>query len=169
MRIIAIVSGKALYSFRNEEDRLLYETSLQHSNWKELPRGCIVGLALIDDAGPYDPSCHTDPFAFGPYVYHIKDVVPLETPISYKGNLGLLKITDDIQTLVMSQVSVAEKIQTWLKEEKEVWGHEQLHGISIRQPPAEAIIKGMKTYENRSRSMFSIKNKISSKKTQTHI
>jgi len=167
MRIIAILAGKALYTFRNEDDRLLYETSLHHSNWKALPRGSIVGIALVDDACAYDASIHTDPFAFGPYVYHIKDVVPLDIPISYKGNLGLNKLTEEVHAQVMSQQSVQDKIATWIKEEQEVWGQDQLHGISIRQPPAEAIVRGIKKYENRSRSMFSIvQKKVTVKRTK---
>lgn len=159
MRIIAILAGQALYTFRNEEDQQLYQTAFGHSDWKSLPRGCIVGLALIDEAGPYDATLHNDPFAFGPYLYHINDVVALEQTIPYKGNLGLLSLTEDVCTQIKSQESVRAKVEEWRQLYPEVWGHEQLCGISIRQPPAEAIMKGVKKYENRTRSILSIVQK----------
>jgi hypothetical protein len=159
MRIIAILAGQSLYKFRNEADQELYQVALGHSDWKSLPRGCIVGLALIDEAGPYDATIHDNPFAFGPYLYHINDVVALEQTIPYKGNLGLLTLTEDVCTQIKSQESVHTKVAEWCQLYPEVWGHEQLCGISIRQPPAEAIMKGVKRYENRTRSMFPIVKK----------
>lgn len=156
-RIVALLAGKSKYAYRDERDRELYESIMNAEQLKTLPRGVIVGLMLIDQAGTQDDLKINTPWAFGPYLYHIKSVIRLPSPISYKGNLGLIHIDNNIQDIILKQPGVMEQIQEWKDVSPGlVWGDESLRALTIKQPPAEAIMSGHKTVENRTRSIFRI-------------
>ena len=156
-RIIALLAGKGTFTFRSKEDRFLYVDLLETTTFDHLPRGKIVGLALMTEARLYDPILDgQNPWASGPYIYQISSTVRLTNPVPCKGNLGLIHLALDIQESIRSQPVVSEWIDELKNKYEFIWGDEDFRALTIKQPPVEAILCGEKTVENRNRSLFSL-------------
>ena len=153
MRIIILHAASTPYKFVDETDKQRYDTILQSKPLKMLPKSQIVGLALVDK---YHPLIHgeTEWYFKDNFGYWIEDVIRLEEPIPYKGKLSLFTISQDVQEQIKIQPGVQDRLEKWrlLCGKSE----ESLRALSIRQPPVEAILQGVKRVENRSRSVFKV-------------
>lgn len=152
MRIIVLHAASTLYKYVDEEDKKRYESIVHDTPVKTLPKSHIVGLALVDS---YHPLVHgeTEWYFKGDVGYWMEDVIRLEQPIPYKGKLSLFKISQDIQDQIKSQPGIEERLRKWSLLANGN-GVTDLRGLSIRQPPVEAILQGTKKVENRSRCVF---------------
>jgi hypothetical protein len=152
MRIIVLHASSSPYIFQSKEDRCLYETLLKSTDFKSLSKRAIVGLALVD---LYDPSRHGESewYIPGSHGYWIQEVIRLPEPIPHKGKLGLFFLPEDVQQTIRRCEKVRDTLDAWEKQCE--WGT-GLRAVSIRQPPIEAILRGKKNVENRSRSIFKV-------------
>lgn len=61
------------------------------SEWKEFPRGCIVGkVFIIDCVKNYDSK-----WFFGPFGFVLMNPIALEYPKEWKGQLGFFEVNYD--------------------------------------------------------------------------
>lgn len=98
-----------------------------------------------------------DPWIIGPFVYEIGDTVRLDEPIALNGQLGKWMPSNSIYEQLMKQSSIQIKLAEWKQQygTKLYFGEQGIpSAITIQQPFAEAILCGVKKYENRKRSLF---------------
>jgi hypothetical protein len=152
MKIIVLHAATTPYKYLDENDKRLYESTLDAAPLKTLPKSQIVGIALVEK---YHPLVHGENewYIKGNVGYWIEAVFRLETPIPFKGKLSLFTLPKDVQEQIKAQPGVQETLEKWSLLGK---GNDDLRALSIRQPPVEAILQGMKKVENRSRSVFKV-------------
>jgi len=125
---------------------------------EELPRLCAVGLALFESGEWYRKEKHDkNKWAIGPFCYNIKDAVKFPEPIPCLGKLGFFRITSSVLKKCLRFPKVLKKVEMWKRKYKdEMWKEDKpsaFRGLSVKQPFAEAIVRGVKKVENRSRSI----------------
>lgn len=78
----------------------LLEWNTAHEKWPGLaesktPTGAILGIARIDRIVPVE-GANGDPWAFGPWCWHIDSVWKLSTPYLWRGHQGLREIPVEV-------------------------------------------------------------------------
>lgn len=65
---------------------------------ESFPRGCIVGAVKVTgvetfaDGGEAAAALACDPWAYGPYCWRCGEVIQLDNPVPYKGQLGIYTV-----------------------------------------------------------------------------
>jgi hypothetical protein len=66
----------------------------------DLRFGSVIGVATIADCTPVD--FVSDPFATGPFCFHLVDPVLFSRPVAWKGALGLIEPSDALVEAINS-------------------------------------------------------------------
>jgi len=72
------------------------------------------------------------------------------------GKLGLWKVEDSVMNKLKENKLFAKKIVQWQSSEH-CYREECFRALSIKQPFAEAILRGVKTVENRNQPLFKLR------------
>lgn len=85
-----------------DPDSDAFVTALKASGFtylRELPRGCLLGTAVLAASLPTDRLVSPGPFGdFSPgrYAWRMTDLIPLPKPIPYVGRQGFFEVPDDV-------------------------------------------------------------------------
>lgn len=66
----------------------------------DLQFGAVIGVATIADCTPVESV--SDPFATGPFCFHLVDPVLFARPVAWKGALGLIEPSDALVDAINS-------------------------------------------------------------------
>mmetsp|Transcript_37715 Transcript_37715/g.60412 ORF Transcript_37715/g.60412 Transcript_37715/m.60412 type:complete len:419 (+) Transcript_37715:56-1312(+) len=176
MRIVFIHSGSSYHKSLGSHYEQLIQHSMQllpikkylacslpekdkYRSIQALPRKHIIGVAIIDESFWFTPEHLRNPWAHGPYCYHILDAVRLDEPISHGGKPGIWPISPRCIKQIQSMSQVMQTIHSWIEQYDISQPASKLfYAVTIFQPFAEAIIRKIKNIENRrsSQGLFRI-------------
>jgi len=183
MRLVVVHSSKTVTGLRDAYHRHLFFKQLSvvfeeyadvcpHMGTVEaLPRGCAVGLALLDCAEWFDPAKHgPDPWvrrlarqrghrggqALGPFCYHVRRACRFARPIACAGALGFFRLPSEVWDAARADVTGRAALVEWRAVFGDAVRWECPRGLSVRQPFGRALVTGYKTVENRGSSMGSV-------------
>eukprot|EP01084_Bolivina_argentea_P119121 211251_1 len=124
----------------------------KHRAIQALPTGSIIGVALFDKSFWFNASQSHNPWAHGPYCYHIKDAFRIDKPIKCRGLPGIWPMDKNIRNTIQSMPRVQAKLSQWKRTYK--ISNKSESCLTVMQPFAEAIIRKIKTIENRQSKLF---------------
>lgn len=93
---IAVIAGASRSSLKHAT---AFMSGLGIERPAELPFGCILGIVNLVDV--ISPSQSDDPFAEGPYCWRLESPVKLERPVPFRGQLGLFRLKQEAQSLLL--------------------------------------------------------------------
>ena len=121
---------------------------------QSLPTGQLLGLALIDAAFPFCAEHVLDPWAHGPFCLRVHDVVRFPTPMPLRGRVNIFPIKPrSLAQSILEMNAVRDKINRWNVSFEFESDASALRAVTVLQPFGEAIIRGVKTIENRSTNL----------------
>lgn len=154
---MAVCAGLELYKFSSASDQALYAVL---GDARQLPTGVIVALAVFGPARAPHIGPHS-PFEIGPRVHDVLAVLPLywvQPALPHKGNQFLTPLDVAVSERLLSMSIVTQQLTRWTQEFDLELG--AIMGLSVQQPPAQAIAVGLKTVENRGRSLFLLRARV---------
>lgn len=84
--------------------------------------------------------------------------------VECKGSQGKFKVPENKYKSLMSNPLVLSKLKSWNQIYNNIYREQNIGCLSVQQPFAEAICRGVKKFENRSSQIFKLNKHVSNKK-----
>ena len=137
-----------------------------------LESGNIVAIALFDRSFMFQAEHAKDPWAHGPFCWHIHGHVMLPEPVPFSAQQGQCPTTTKAKKLgsALASPSVSRVLKQWSElfefEDEDfsfadLQHHKTPKALTVYQPFCEAICRGEKTFENRTYNIKRVRDRSS--------